>query len=103
LDPNNPDIVTALGLIQYRVGAYQEAVKTLTRAERMWEDMKDPIDASVAFIARVMAAHKLGQDEYTQVALQRLQGLRKEEPIANIQQAQAFLDEAEKLLSGEKE
>ena len=67
------------------------------------ENIKDPIDASVAYIAKAMAAHKLGQDEYTKVALERLQDLRKEEPIAGIKEAQAFLDEAEKFLSNEKE
>ncbi len=103
LDPNNPDILTILGMAQYRVGTYQEAIKTLTRAEKMWENMQDPIDAAVAFIAKAMAAHKLGQDEHTEVALQRLRDLRKEEPIAEIKEAQAFLTEAEKLLSGEKQ
>ncbi len=102
LDPNNPSILTILGMAQYRVGTYQEAIKTLTRAEKMWENMTDPIDASVAFIARAMAAHKLGQDEHTEAALQRLRDLRKEEPIAEIKEAQAFLDEAEKLLAAEK-
>jgi len=103
LESNNPDILTILGMAQYRVGTYHEAIKTLTMAEKMWESMEDPIDASVAYIARAMAAHKLGQDEQTKVALKRLQDLRKEEPIAGIKEAQAFLDEAEKLLSGEKQ
>ena len=103
LGPNNPDTLTILGMAQYRVGAYQEAIKTLTRAEKVWENMKDPIDASVAFIARAMAAYKLGQNEHTEAALGRLRDLRKEEPIAYIKQAQAFLDEAEKLFADEKQ
>ena len=103
LDPNNPDILTILGMAQYRVGTYQEAIKTLTRAEKMWENMKDPIDANVAFIARAMASHKLGRYEHTESALQRIRDLRKEEPIAGIKEAQAFLDEAEKLLSGKEQ
>jgi WD40 repeat protein/serine/threonine protein kinase len=103
LDLNNPDILTILGMAQYRVGKYQEAMDTLTEAEKIWENMKDPIDASVAFIARAMAAHKLGQDEHKEAALGRLRELRKEEPIAGIKEVQAFLDEAEKLLSGKNQ
>ncbi len=103
LDPDDPDILTILGMAQYRVGTYQEAIRTLTRAERMWENFHDPVDASVAFIARTMASHKLGQHEHTESALKRLKDLRKEQPIAGIKEAQAFLDEAERLLSSENQ
>jgi len=106
LDPNNPDILTILGMAQYRVGTYQEAIDTLTKAGEMWEkmleNMKDPIAANFAFITRAMAAHKLGQDEHTEAALQRVRDLRKEERLAAEKQAQAFLAEAEKVLSGEQ-
>lgn len=39
----------------------------------------------------------------TEFALQRLRDLRKEEQFAEDKQAQAFLTEAERLLSGDKQ
>jgi len=103
LDPNNPYILTILGMAQYRVGTYQEAINTLTRAEKLLEEMQDPIDAAIAFLAKAMAAHKLGQDEQREAALGRLRDLRKEKRFAESKQGQAFLAEAEKLIAGEKQ
>ena len=103
LEPNDRIILAKLGVAQYRVGAYQDALDTLTRAEKMWENINQPIFAKFAFIAKAMASHKLGQYEHAEVALGRLRDLRKDERFAWKKITQAFLEEAEKLLSSRKE
>ncbi len=102
LEPNDPIILAMLGVAQYRVGAYQDALDTLTRAEQMCENINQAIFAKYAFIARAMASHKLGQYEHAEVTLQRLRDLRKDVRFADMK-SQAFLEEAEKLLSSRKE
>ncbi len=104
LEPNDRSILHNLGIAQYRVGAYQDAINTLTRAEKMWKNINQPISifAKFAFIAKAMASHKLGQYEHAEVALQRLRDLRKDELFAEDEEVQAFLTEAEKLITGEE-
>jgi len=108
LEPNTPSILTTLGVARYRVGAYEDALEVLKRSENIIADfvvfgepVLEPDPTNAAFIA--MALHQLGRDEDAQAALDRLRDLRKEERIAENKQAQAFLDEAEKLLSGEEQ
>ncbi|GAF93160.1 unnamed protein product, partial [marine sediment metagenome] len=72
LEPNDRIILARLGMAQYRVGAYQDALKTLTRAEKMWENINQPIFAKFVFIWKAMASHKLGQYEHAEVALGRV-------------------------------
>lgn len=103
LEPNDRSILDILGTAQYRVGAYQDAFNTLTRVEKMWDSTYQPIFAKLAFIAKAMASHKLGQYEHAEIALQQLQDLRKDELFALDTEIQAFLAEAEKLLAGEEQ
>jgi len=93
---NDPDIFTVLGVAQYRVGAYEDALGTLTHAEKIRKDSEaEPVHA--AFIA--MALHGLDRQEEAKAALERLRDLCKEEQFAEDKQAQGFLTEAEKLLA----
>jgi tetratricopeptide (TPR) repeat protein len=106
LEPNTPSILTTLGVARYRVGAYEDALEVLKHSEKIIADLvvlgqsllgPDPTNA--AFIA--MAQHQLGRDEDAQAALDRLRGLCKDEQFAEDKEAQAFLEEAEKLFSSE--
>jgi hypothetical protein len=90
------------------VGAYEDALEVLNRSEKIIADLvvfgqsllgPDPTNA--AFIA--MALHQLGRDEDAQAALDRLRGLCKDEQFAEDKEAQAFLTEAEELLSSKKQ
>ena len=103
LQPNDSFILFELGIAQYRAGAYQDALNTLTRVEKMWENINQPIIAKFTFIAKAMASHKLGQYEHAEVALQRLRDLRKDLRFADNNRVQAFLAEAEKLLAREEQ
>jgi WD40 repeat protein len=100
LDPNDLNILNTLGVAQYRVGDYENAVATLTRCEKSRADNHlEPAPENVAFLA--MSLHKLDRADEAKAALERLRSLCKEEGFAEDQEAQAFLAEAEKLLAGE--
>jgi len=100
LEPNEPSILTMLGVAQYRMGKYEDALKTLTKTDKIRTDANEPRPEDVAFIA--MALHKLGRADEAKAALERLRTLLKDERFAQDEQAKAFLAEAEKLIEGEK-
>jgi dipeptidyl aminopeptidase/acylaminoacyl peptidase len=101
LEPNDPSIFNLVGAAQYRVGSYEDALKTLTKSEQILSAAgEEPNPANMAFTA--MALHQLGRPEQAKVALERLRSLLKDERFAQDEQAKAFLAEAEKLIEGEK-
>jgi len=94
--------VNTLGVAQYRVGAYEDALLTLSRSDKMLTDANEPSAAQdLAFIA--MALQKLNRVEEAKLALERLRELCKEEGFAEDEEAKPFLAEAEKLIQGEKQ
>jgi hypothetical protein len=102
LEPNDLNILNTLGVARYRVGAYQDALMTLSRADKMRTDANEPsAPEDLAFIA--MSLHKLGRADEAKAALEQLRSLCKEERFAEDQEAQAFLTEAEQLITGEKQ
>lgn len=89
------------GMAQYRMKKYQEAVDTLSKADRLnATDRISPPPAILAFLA--MAQHQLGQTKEAQVALGRLQLITKELESAKGEAAQGFLHEAEAVLQAKK-
>jgi WD40 repeat protein/serine/threonine protein kinase len=108
LEPNTPFILTTLGVAQYRVGAYEDALEVLKRSEKIiaglvvfGEPLLEPDPANPVFIA--MALHQLDRKEEAKAALDRLRDLLKGEQFAEDTQAQAFLAEAERVLSGKEQ
>jgi len=109
LEPNDPSIFNLLGAAQYRVGSYEDALKTLTNTEKTrtgTDKIRTDTDGksnptTVAFMA--MALHKLGRTEEAKVALDQLRDLLKKEQFAQDEKAKACLAEAEKLIEGEKQ
>ena len=105
LDPNAIGLLDTLGTAQYRVGMYEDALKTLTKVDKMRTDNDEgPDPTNVAFMA--MTLHKLGRTEEAKVALERLRNLLKDERFARYAQteeAKGLLAEAEKLIEGEKQ
>jgi tetratricopeptide (TPR) repeat protein len=89
LAPENASYRTTLGMAQYRVGRYAEALATLARA-----DPSRP--ASLAFLA--MAQHRRGQKDPAQVTLRGLQEALKLPGWAASEEARAFLGEAEAVV-----
>jgi tetratricopeptide (TPR) repeat protein len=100
LEPNDLLIFAMLGLAQYRVGEYQNALTTLIKSEKMRVDAHlEPGPGRVSFMA--MALHQLGRDEDAQAALNRLRVWLEDVQLAEKHWAQAFVIEAEKLFAGE--
>ena len=90
------DLLTTLGMAQYRVGLYPEAVATLTQADRINSVAPNgSIPADLAFLA--LAQHRLGQPDQARAALGRLRELMKKPEQALDEEARAVLREAEAI------
>jgi len=102
LEPNDPPILTTLGAGQYRVGSYEDALKTLTKVERILSETgEEPDPWNLAF--KVMTLYKINRLEVAKSALEQLRELCKDERFAEDIKVQDLLAEAEKLLAGEKQ
>jgi WD40 repeat protein/tetratricopeptide (TPR) repeat protein len=99
LEPNDISIMCAMGVNQYRVGAYSEALETLTQVEKMRADANGLRADVVAVIA--MALHKLGKAEEANVAFNRLRNLCIDEykKLSEDRYARLHVVEAEKLFA----
>jgi tetratricopeptide (TPR) repeat protein len=92
LEPNNQDILFILGVAQYRVGAYQDALATLMECEN-WRP------GPLTF--KAMALHQLGRAAEARAALNRVHVLIEGWLFDTIYVVRPFVIEAEKLLAGE--
>ncbi len=102
LEPGNGYRLNTLGVAQYRVGQYEQAVKTLTRSDEInSEDLGVSHPADIAFLAT--AHHRLGHTEEAQKLLERLRQLLQDPRWKSDQESQAFLSQAETLLSQQKQ
>ena len=100
LEPNDPSTLGALGLAQYRVGAYENALETLRNAEKMRTDSDREDDpTNVAFM--VMAHHRLGRAEDAKITMDRLRSLFEQGQYDDNLRARGSLIEAERLFAGE--
>jgi tetratricopeptide (TPR) repeat protein len=97
--PKDGNRLNTLGVAQYRLGQYAEALATLTGSVKLNADqLKGPLPADLAFLA--MSHHRLGQPEQARDALTRLRDRLQEPRWANDTESQAFLREAAALLEG---
>jgi tetratricopeptide (TPR) repeat protein len=92
LEPDNGSFLNTLGVAQYRNGLLAEALATLTRSNDLNKG-QEPTD--LAFLA--LAQHRLGQSEKARTTLGRLRELMKNPRLADDQESQAFLHEAETI------
>jgi eukaryotic-like serine/threonine-protein kinase len=91
---------TTLGMAQYRVGKYREAVETLIGADRRNATAaRGSLAPDLAFLA--MAQHGLGDKERAQATLARLRTCLELPNRANDEDAKALLGEAERVILGE--
>ena len=98
LEPNDPSILVTLGLAQYRLGFYEDALKTLTSATQLLSapGVGGPATTSCA----AMTLHKLGRHEEAQAALKYLREFYRAEQLAeNPRWRDDGLAEAEKLIA----
>jgi uncharacterized protein HemY len=93
LAPQQRSYVSTVGIAQYRVGHYREAVETLTPSHKSHAGI---VPADLAVLA--MAHYHLGQTEKAKDHLNTLQETIREPQWAKNEEAQAFLREAEALM-----
>jgi tetratricopeptide (TPR) repeat protein len=102
LEPNDPGILVVLGLAQYRLGFYENALKTLRRATQLLSasEVGSPATTSI----EAMTLHKLGRHEEAQSALKYLREFYRAKQLAeNPRWSDDILAEAEKLIVVEKQ
>jgi hypothetical protein len=96
LIPQGGSLLTTLGMAQYRVGQYREAVATLTQADRINSVAPTgPIPEDLAFLA--LAQHRLNQPDQARAALGCLQATMKRPEWASNEEARGVLREAEAI------
>jgi hypothetical protein len=92
--PDNSRVMNTLGVAQYRVGLYREALATLSRSNTL-NGGREPAD--LAFLA--MAQQSLGQHEAARQTLSQLRAAMKTPSgITSPADSAAFLREAEALI-----
>jgi tetratricopeptide (TPR) repeat protein len=96
LAPENGLYLNTLGVAQYRVGKFREALETLTRSEKLNAGENGPHPADIAFIA--MTLHQLGNNEQLKPALGRLRQAVKAR--GDLPDDLALLHEAYALIEG---
>jgi WD40 repeat protein/serine/threonine protein kinase len=90
------ELLTILGMAQYRVGQYGEAAATLTQADRLSADAPNgPIPMNLAFLA--LAQHRLGQSGAARVTMGRLQAAMNRPEWASNEGARDALRETEAI------
>ncbi len=101
-EPNDLLILYTLGIAQYRVGAYEQGLQTLKKADEIRVAVEEKPDvACITFTA--MALHQLGRDQEAQTALTDLRKMFEDDRFRSNKEAHAFLAEAEKLIAGKKQ
>jgi WD40 repeat protein len=101
VEPDNGLYLNTLGVAQYRVGQYREALDTLTRSGRLnWVRFLGAHPADVAFTA--LTQHRLGLGEQARETRARLRALVKERRWSADEEAKAFLREVEAELAASK-
>jgi tetratricopeptide (TPR) repeat protein len=100
LVPKDSSFLFALGVAQYRVGRYADALATLTKSEKLnaTKEGSNPLD--LAFLA--MTQHQLGKKDEAKATLDRLRKTMKQLslswPAKEI--AEDILREAKELIEG---
>jgi tetratricopeptide (TPR) repeat protein len=96
VEPAEGQILNTLGVAQYRVAKYREALATLTRSEAINSRVSGPQPADLAFLA--MARYRLGEKELAQKTLERLRETLKRPQFVHDAEARGFLEEVETLV-----
>jgi WD40 repeat protein len=96
--PEDVGIRRVIGMLQYRLGRYEEAIRTLTECDRLCG--KPPFERAPwdqAFIA--MAQYCLGRQKEADAAFARMEEMMKEPRWISHPEAETFRREAERVLA----
>jgi tetratricopeptide (TPR) repeat protein len=98
LAPEDGNFLNTLGVAQYRVGRYADALATLTKSEKLNATKEGSHPSDLAFLA--MTRHQLGKKDEAKATLARLRNVMKQPRWAQDAEAVGFLREAEGLIEG---
>ncbi len=99
--PDEKAYINSLGVVQYRLGRYEEALATLARSDVEYsKEHEGGVPADIAFIA--LAHHKLGHEEESRAAMKRLREVMAIPATAALEDSSIVCTEAEAML-GDKE
>jgi Tol biopolymer transport system component len=98
LTPQEGMTLNTLGVAQYRVGRYAEALASLTKSDKLNATKERSFPHDLAFLA--MARHQLGKKDEAKATLARLREVMKQPVWAKQAESQGFLREAEELIEG---
>jgi Flp pilus assembly protein TadD len=96
LAPGEGGVLNTLGVAQYRLGRYADALATLTKSEKLNATGGGSHPADLAFLA--MTQHQLGKKEEARATLARLREAFKQPQWKGDYESVGFLREAEELL-----
>jgi WD40 repeat protein/tRNA A-37 threonylcarbamoyl transferase component Bud32 len=95
--PENGAFLNTLGIVQYRLGNYQDALGTLTRADQLHAASSEgQHPADLAFLA--MSQHQLRRADQAGASLRRLREIMQRPTWADDEEANLFARETEALL-----
>jgi len=100
LQPDYAEILTTLAGAQYRTGAYDEALKTLKKAEKLRADQGDE-SGSTALAFTAMALHKIGRTDEAKSTLEQLRAAFKNERFY-VEDLKPLVAEAEGVIEGKR-
>jgi tetratricopeptide (TPR) repeat protein len=90
--------LNTLGVAQYRVGRYADALATLTKSDKLNATKEGLYPTDLAFLA--MTQHQLGKKDEAKATLGRLREVRKQSPWLKYGEREDFLREAKALIEG---
>ena len=100
LIPDKSAYLTILGMAQYRLGRYEEALKTLERADKLNSAGTISTPRDLAF--RAMTQHRLGRKEEAKKTFERLREVMAKAEWAKNAEAQSLLREASTYFGANK-
>jgi len=95
--PESAPFANTLGVAQYRLGRYEEALAILARSDAWYSSQfEGGVPADIAFIA--MTHHQLGHVEEARAAMDRLRAVMQQPDVAELEENQWFFNEAEAMI-----
>jgi Flp pilus assembly protein TadD len=98
LAPKDGNILNTLGVAQYRMDRYADALATLTKSDKLNANKEGSLPSDLAFLA--MTQHQLGKKEEAKTTLRELREVMKQPRWASDTEVSGFLREAEELIEG---
>jgi Flp pilus assembly protein TadD len=98
LAPKDGNILSTLGVAQYRAGRYADALATLTKSEKLNATKERVLCTDLAFLA--MARFQLGKTDEAKATLGRLRQVMKKPQWTQDAERVGFQREAEELIEG---